>query len=279
MNIEIIKNWFLADGVTILAIIIAVLLVNTFARILIDKTIRRIIKSNSEQDPEAERKREDTLIHAMDGLIRTLAWVVGVMMIISEFGVDIGPLIAAAGVVGVAVGFGGQYLIRDIISGLFIILENQYRVGDVISTGGKSGKVEALNLRLTILRDADGVVHHIPNGEVKIASNMTKHFARVNLSLGVGYDTDIAKLEEVVNKIGEEMEKDPEWSDKILSAPKFIRINEFADSAINVKILGETQPGDKWAVLGELNKRIKIAFDREGIEIPFPQRVVHKAQG
>jgi moderate conductance mechanosensitive channel len=276
MNIEIIKNWFFSEGVVIVAILVGIFLVNTFAHIFIDKTIRKIIKSNSEQDPEAERKREDTLIHATEGLVRALTWIVGLMMIVSEFGVDIGPLIAAAGVVGVAVGFGGQYLIRDIIAGLFIILENQYRVGDVISAGGKSGKVESLNLRITTIRDLDGVVHHIPNGEVKVASNMTKNYARVNFNIGVAYDTDLAKLESVINAVGKSMEEDPDWSDKILSAPKFLRVHEFADSAVVVKILGDTQPDQKWAVLGELKKRIKIEFDKEGIEIPFPQRVLHQ---
>lgn len=278
IDIELIKEWIMDGGIVILGIIVAIFVVNSFSHFLIERGIRRIIKDNSEKDPEAERKREDTLINATSGLVKALTWIVGLMMIISELGVDIGPLLATAGVVGVAVGFGGQYLIRDIITGLFIILENQYRVGDVICVGGKCGMVEGLNLRITTLRDLDGVVHHVPNGEVKTASNMTKNFSRVNLNIGISYNTDLVKVENVINKVGEEIAKDENWSEKIITAPKFLRVHEFAESAIIIKILGETQPDQKWAVLGEMRKRIKIAFDSEGIEMPFPQRVIHQVK-
>lgn len=273
--ILLVKDWGIEHGIMIIGIVVVVLLINAFSHIGIERAVRRVIRSDSDPDPKSEKKREDTLIKVTHGLVRVMTWIVGVMMIISEFGVDIGPLLAAAGVVGIAVGFGGQYLIRDLIAGLFIILENQYRVGDVIKVGDKSGTVENINLRLTTIRNIDGIVHHIPNGQINTASNFTKNFSRINIDVGVGYNSDIEKVEKIVNKIGEDMMSEEEWSPMILKAPKFTRITDFADSAIIIKILGDTLPGKQWSVAGEVRKRIKIAFDKEGIEIPFPQRVVH----
>lgn len=267
--------FFEAHALKIVLIVIVVFLISRFSTTFIEKIIRKIIRSEKLLSKEAEKKREDTLISVLNATIRVLVWLVGSMMILSELGINIGPIIAAAGVAGIAFGFGGQYLIRDVISGLFIILENQYRVGDVISLNGTTGLVEKINLRLTIIRDLDGTVHHIPNGEVKIASNLSKEFSRVNINLGIAYESDLEKVERVINKIGEELILDPAWKDQIISAPKFSRVEEFADSAIIIRIMGDTVPLKQWSVSGELRKRIKIEFDREGIEIPFPQRVMH----
>ena len=172
-------------------------------------------------------------------------------------------------------GFGAQFLIRDVIAGMFLILENQYRVGDVVKVGGVSGMVEEITLRKTTLRDLDGIVHHVPNGEIKDASNYSKTFSRVNLDVGVSYSSDIEKVIKVVNMVGKDLAENPEWKGKIIKAPQFLRVDDFADSAVVIKILGDTQPLKQWEVTGELRKRLKIAFDKNGIEIPFPQRVVH----
>ena len=138
--------------------------------------------------------------------------------------------------------------------------------------------VERITVRQTVLRDLDGMVHHIPNGEIKIATNMTMEFSSINLDIGVGYDTDIDKLEQVINDVGIEMQKDKKWREKIIEAPKFERVDGFGDSAINIKILGRTEPMEQWAVTGELRKRLKKAFDKNGIEIPFPQRTIHQTK-
>jgi len=207
-----------------------------------------------------------------------IVWISVILMIISEFGVNIGPLLAGAGVIGLAVGFGAQYIIRDFFTGLFIILENQYRVGDVVCIDTICGTVEDINLRMTVLRDIDGAVHHIPNGEIKIATNKTKGFARINLVIGVAYDTDIDKVKNVINKVGQEIANDPKWKDKIFKAPEFIRIDNLADSSVDIKISGEVKPLEQWDVLGELRYRIKNAFDKNEIEIPFPQRVVRQVK-
>jgi len=226
---------------------------------------------------EAEKKREDTFIAVFDGTANVLIWVTVGLMLLSEIGVEIGPLLAAAGIAGVAIGFGGQYLIRDIISGLFILMENQYRVGDVVCFDSTCGLVENISLRMTTLRDLDGTVHHVPHGEVKKVSNLSKGFSRVNLNIGVSYSANLSQVRDVINQVGEELAKDPDWSAHITKAPAFLRVDEFADSAIVVKVLGDTVPLKQWDVAGELRLRLKIAFDQEGIEIPFPQRVIHTA--
>jgi len=185
-------------------------------------------------------------------------------------------LIAGAGVIGIAVGFGGQYLVRDIITGLFIILENQYRVGDAIEISGTAGKVEDITLRKTVLRDLDGIVHHIPNGEIAMVSNMTQGISRINLNIGVGYETDINRLREIIDTVGEELFEDKEFGQGMLEAPKFLRVDDLGDSSVIVKIIGEVRPGMQWSVSGELRKRILETLRKEKIDIPFPQMVVHK---
>ncbi|MFT5179550.1 MAG: small-conductance mechanosensitive channel [Candidatus Paceibacteria bacterium] len=272
--IKTLEPWFNEHGLKILAILLVGIILKKVANFFIDKLTRKLIRSDMHISQEAEEKREETIIQIFNGTFSVILWLVVTLMIISEFGIDIAPLIAGAGVIGLAVGFGAQYLIRDIVTGLFIILENQYRVGDTIDIGGKGGTVEDVSLRVTVIRDLDGTLHYVPHGEISTVSNKSKIFSRVNMDIGVSYDADIDHVEKVVNKVGEELAKDPEFSDKITKAPKFLRVNELADSSVMIKILGETKPQRQWEVSGELRKRLKNAFDKEGIEIPFPQVVV-----
>lgn len=261
----------------ILVILIVAFLLRTFSRIFIEKLIRKIIVSDHFFTKEAEKKREDTLVRIINGSISIIVLLIAGLMILSELGIAIGPLLAAAGIAGLAFGFGGQYLIRDVISGLFIILENQYRVGDVVCFDGTCGLVEDVSLRMTSLRDLDGTVHHVPHGEIKKVSNLSKYYARVNLNIGIAYSSDLEKVISVVNQVGKNLADDPQWKEFIIKPPQFLRVDDFADSAIIIKILGETKPIKQWDVAGELRKRLKMAFDKEGIEIPFPQRVIHSA--
>ncbi len=268
-----ILGWISTNGVKVLLIIVVATVAHYFVGRLIKSVIKRLIKQGP-YSKEAEEKRENTLIQVMAGAANIAIWISAGMMIMSEFGIAIGPLLAAAGVAGLALGFGGQYLIRDIISGIFILLENQYRAGDVVCFNDTCGLVENVSLRMTTLRDLNGTVHHVPHGEVNIVSNQSKVFSRININIGVAYDAPLEKVIKVVNEVGEEMAKDPAWSNLIIKQPKFLRVEEFADSAVVVKILGDTQPSKQWEVAGEFRMRLKIAFDREGIEIPFPQRVM-----
>jgi small-conductance mechanosensitive channel len=263
--------------VKIIVIAVAAWLLDIILSRIIIKAVRIAVVADTNLPPEAEKKREDTLIRIFNGVLRIAVLIIALMMILQEAGLKIGPLLAGAGIVGLAFGFGGQYLIKDIINGLFIIIENQYRIGDVVNIDGTGGSVEDISLRLTTLRDLDGTMHYIPNGDIKRVANLSKKFARINLDIGIAYNSNLEHVIEVINRTGAEMAEDPAYSDFIISPPKFLRVNDFADSAIIVKILGETKPLKQWELTGELRKRLKIAFDKEKIEIPFPQVVVHKA--
>jgi small-conductance mechanosensitive channel len=282
---EITKNWvdriipwLLDHGLKIMVIGVLAYLLNLFLSRIIRRTVRIAVFRDESMSEEAERMREDTLIRIFNGALRIILIILTILMILQEAGLKIGPILAGAGIVGVAVGFGAQYLIKDIITGLFMILENQYRIGDVVNIDGTGGLVQDISLRKTALRDLDGTVHHINHGSITLVSNLSKDFARVNLEIGVAYDTDLEHLIEVINKTGKELAEDPDFKDSVITPPQFLRVNEFADSSIIVKILGETKPLKQWEVTGELRKRLKIAFDKEGIEIPFPQRVIHQAK-
>jgi small-conductance mechanosensitive channel len=268
--------WLLSHGIKIIAVVIIAYLLHLILSRIIKRAVRLAVVRDDMMTEEAEKKREDTLIHIFNGALRLIIVILAILMILQEAGIKIGPILAGAGILGVAVGFGGQYLVKDILTGLFIILENQYRIGDVVNIDGTGGLVQDINLRKTVLRDLDGIVHHIPHGTITKVSNLSKDWSRVNLDMGVGYSTDLEHLIEVINRTGKELAEDPAFKDLIITPPQFLRVNEFADSAIVVKILGDTQPLKQWEVTGELRKRLKIAFDKEGIEIPFPQRVVHQ---
>lgn len=275
---EAIVPWLLEHGIKIVIIAVIAWLLNRIVSRIIIRTVRIAVVAEQNLTEDGEKKREDTLIRIFNGAVRIIIIILAAMMILQEIGLKIGPLIAGAGIAGLALGFGGQYLIRDIISGLFIILENQYRIGDIININDTGGLVEDISLRKTTLRDLDGIVHHIPHGEIKIVSNLSKNFARVNLDMGISYNTDLEHVIRVINQTGKELAEDPSFRDSIISPPQFLRVNDFADSAVVLKILGDTKPLKQWEITGELRKRLKIAFDREGIEIPFPQRVVHQVK-
>jgi small-conductance mechanosensitive channel len=270
---ETIAIWSSEHGFRIIFILILGIFAQYVSKFLIVKAVSRLVKSGRFSHA-AEVKRENTLVSVLGGATNIMIWVVTLLILLSEIGIEVGPVLAAAGVVGIAIGFGGQYLIRDIISGVFIIIENQYRTGDVVCFDATCGLVEEITLRMTTLRDLDGTVHHIPHGEVKKVSNLTKYYSRVNINIGVAYHTNLEHVITVINKVGNDLAEDEQWKESIITAPQFLRVDDFADSAIILKILGDTQPMRQWDVAGELRKRVKLAFDAEGIEIPFPQRVV-----
>jgi len=272
-----ILSWFSNNGLKIAGIIVVVFLINKILQSVIEKLIRRLIVTDHFSSKEAEIKREDTLIKIMNSTVSVLVILIAGIMILQSLGIPIAPIIATAGIFGVAVGFGGQYVISDILSGIFIIIEDQYRVGDVICVGDTCGSVEDISLRMTTIRDLDGTVHHISHSEIKKVSNFSKSYSRINMNIGVAYDSDLELVKSVINKVGEELAKDSNWKDLIINPPHFLRVNDFKDSSVEVKILGETSPGKQWEVAGEIRYRLKTAFDKEGIEIPFPQRVIHQS--
>jgi small conductance mechanosensitive channel len=267
---ETIQRWFLEHGITILIILlVGIALWLVLKRFLPPLLSSTMVKAKGESK-EGIKKRTDTLVSVFLGMGKILIIIIALLMVLSEFGISIGPILAGLGIAGLAISFGAQYLIRDLIAGIFVIFENQYRVGDVAKVADIAGIVEEINLRKTVLRDLDGIVHHVPNGEIRVASNYTRHFARVNLNVSVGYGTDLDQAISVINRVGQELAADDAWSKLIISAPQVLRVDNLGDSGIDIKILGDVRPLQQWAVTGELRKRIKKTFDEEGIEIPWP---------
>jgi small-conductance mechanosensitive channel len=220
------------------------------------------------------RKRMDTLDTLGTGVVRLFIALIAGIMILGELNLDIGPAIAGLGVVGIAVGFGAQSLVRDYLNGALILIENQFSKGDVVTLAGASGEVEDFSLRRTTLRDLDGVVHTIPNGEIRVASNRTRVWARINLDLTIAYGTDIERATVVVNDVGTEMAADPVWRRRVMEAPHVERVAALGEYGITLKVLGLVRATEQWAAGGELRKRLLAAFETHGIEIPRPQRVV-----
>lgn len=275
VNTDVIKNWLIEYGIQI-AIVLVVSIITLF---ILGITGSRIITAIVAQRPSGQseeevKKRANTLSSVLLASGQVLIIIIAVMIILSEF-VDITPALAGAGVVGVAVGLGAQSLIKDLIAGFFIVMENQYRVGDVVNIAGIGGLVEDINLRRTVLRDLDGVVHTVPNSEIKVASNMTKEYSRVNLNISVSYGTDLDHAIQVINRVCKEMADDPQWASLIIKTPEVLRVENLGDSGIDLKVFGDTRPTRQWAVAGEIRKRVKKAFDREGIEIPWPHIKVY----
>ena len=221
-------------------------------------------------------KRANTLIRILRNTLSIVLGLIALLIILDQIGINITAALAGLGIIGVAVGFGAQTLIKDIISGFFILLENQYNVGDVIRVGNIAGGVEEITLRRTILRDLDGARHSIPNGEIRTVSNLTQEWSRAHLNISVAYKEDLDKVMALMRKTWEEMARDPGWSPYIISkTPWLLRVDEFGDSGIVIKLVGETQPMKQWDVMGEFRRRIKKVFDEEGVEIPWPHTKVY----
>jgi moderate conductance mechanosensitive channel len=270
-----VNGWLIEHGPKIgvmTVVIVSLLLVSV---LIIPRVIERAVRnSKTEQSEEEMQKRSDTLIGVVMATVQIAIIFMFVLMLLSELTINVTAILTGAGVVGLAVGFGAQSLVKDIISGLFIILENQYRKGDVIKIAGESGAVEEINLRRTVLRDMDGAYHVVPNGEIRVATNYTKQLSRVNLNISVSYDTDIDRAIQLINSVGKEMAEDPVWAGSIVGPPKALRIDNLGESSVDIKVAGETKPSRQWDVAGELRLRIKRSFDKEGIEIPFPHTKV-----
>lgn len=246
------------------------------------KLIRRIEVIADDGDPTVTselEKRAMTLSRILRQTVLVLVWGVAGMAILAELGVDLKPILAGAGIAGLAVGFGAQTLVKDIITGFFILFENQYRLGDVIETSGVGGLVESINLRTTVLRDIQGRVHVVPNGSVNVVTNFTREWSRALLDMGVAYKEDTDRCYEIMRRVGSEMENDEIWGPKLVGPFEYPGVESFGDSAVVLRMMAKTQPQERWNVLRELRRRIKIAFDANGIEIPFPHRTLYMGEG
>ena len=268
------------DVLPLLLIVVVAIIALRIARIFVHGIVKTLLDRETTEGTAQElsavevAKRMDTLDSLLGSAVRFFILVVAGLMIMGRLGLDIGPAVAGLGVVGIAVGFGAQFLVRDYLNGALILIENQYAKGDVVRIGGVAGTVEDFTLRRTTLRDLDGVVHTVPNGEVKVASNMTRVWSRINQNVTVAYGTDIDKAIAVVDNVGREMAGDPVWKRRVLEAPRVERVADINEYGITLKILGTVRAADQWAAAGDFRKRLLEAFKKHGIEIPHPQRVV-----
>jgi small conductance mechanosensitive channel len=274
--VEIVK----ANVVPIILIVIVAFVMLRASRLFVHGIVKALMDREATEGTAQElsavelKKRMDTLDGLGGNVLRFFIVIIAGLMVLRTFDLDIGPAIAGLGVVGVAVGFGAQNLVRDYLNGALILIENQFSKGDVIRAAGVSGTVEDFSLRRTTLRDLDGVVHTVPNGEITIASNLTRVWARINQDVTVAYGTDIDKAIAVVAEVGKAMAADPNWKRRILEAPVVDRVAALAEYGVTLKILGTVRAPDQWAAAGELRKRLLSAFKANGIEIPRPQRVI-----
>ena len=270
------QDWFVDHGVNILIIIVVGIVLWFILKQALPRLLRRIMaKPKRGESQQGMKKRADTLQAVFIGIGRIVIVLLVILMILTEVGVEIGPILAGSAIVGVALGFGAQWLVKDLIAGIFVLMENQYRVGDVVKVADVIGLVEEINMRKTVLRDLDGIVHHVPNGEIRVASNYSRHFSRVNLDISVAYDTDLDFAISVINRVCTEMTEEEGWKKRFKSVPQVLRVNKLGDSGIDIKIVGDVVPLEQWNIMGQLRLRIKKAFDAEGIEIPWPHTKVY----
>jgi small conductance mechanosensitive channel len=268
------------DILPVLLILVAALVAIRLARVSVRGLVKALLDREASEGTAQElsalelKKRMDTLNSFGGGTLQSFIVMIAGLMMLGQLGLDIGPAIAGLGVVGIAVGFGAQSLVKDYLNGALILIENQFGKGDVIRAAGVAGAVEDFTLRRTTLRDLDGVVHTIPNGEIRVASNLTRVWSRINQDVTVAYGTDIDKAIEVVDKVGREMAGDPTWKRRVLEAPRVERVEALSEYGVTLKILGTVRAADQWAAGGDFRKRLLGAFKANGIEIPRPQRVV-----
>jgi len=271
-----VNNWLRLHGGRFALLFVLGLVLTLGVTIVIPRVINAaVFRSKAEQTEEELNKRAETLASVLTATAQVIIILVFAFMLLSELGLNITPILTGVGVVGIAIGFGAQSLVKDIIGGLFIIMENQYRKGDVVKIADVAGLVEDINLRRTVLRDLDGIVHVVPNGEIRVASDFTKGWSRVNMNISVSYGTDLDHAITVINRVGQELANDPKWAPLILKPPQVLRVDNLGDSGIDIKILGDTKPIEQWNIMGELRLRLKKEFDKEGIEIPWPHTKVY----
>jgi moderate conductance mechanosensitive channel len=289
--VAMVADSFLGAAFRIFLILTIAYVANRVMRRMIKRSVRRLATEGGMSRLGAIRSRAplgDTTpmdigrltmrAETIAGVLRSIGtvaiWSIAVIMILGEFAINLGPLIAGAGIVGVALGFGSQRLVQDFLSGIFMLVEDQYGLGDIVDAGEATGVIEGITLRTTRIRDVEGTVWHIPNGEITRIGNMSQQWARSLLDIGVAYDTDIPFASDVIKRVADDVWRDPQWRALVIDEPDVWGVENFGASEIVIRLVVKTVPGKQFVVNREIRKRLKAAFDEEGIEIPFPQRTV-----
>jgi small conductance mechanosensitive channel len=273
---EFFKNiaaWLTTSGIKVLGILIALVILSQMSRWIV-KWLEKMIPEKDPLQAAEVKKRAHTLGNILRHALLIVIYFIALLMILGELGIQLGPLLATAGIGALAIGFGAQSLVKDVISGFFIILENQYRIGDAIEVAGVSGLVESVSLRRTVLRDLEGKVHTIPNGEIKIVSNLSKEWARSVLDVAISYREDVDQVIDLLEQIGRELEAEEPWKNVILEPLQIFGVEKFEESQLVIRVAVKTIPLKQWEVGRELRRRVKNRFDEKGIPAPYPYRVL-----
>ncbi len=263
-----VMGWLSSVGLRILIVIVIAFI----AIWLLKKLTFRLVKAfGREGKSDAYYKRLNTMKSVTGNVVSLVVLAIALITILGELGIAIGPILTAAGVVGVAIGFGSQRLVQDVISGFFILLDDQIRVGDVVNVAGKGGLVERVTLRMTVLRDLAGSVHYVRNGHIDVVTNMTQEFSFALMDIGVAYRENVDTVIEVIKEVAATLRaEDSPLKDDILEDIEILGVDKFADSAVVIKARIKTKPIRQWAVMREFNRRLKLTFDEKNIEIPYP---------
>lgn len=275
---EKLQLWAITDLPPILITTVLFIVLYQILRLILRKLKLNILNKNSDSTNVStleEKKRSETLVGILEKILKVSLWIVYLLMILNKFGVNVGPLLASVGFVGLALGFGAQELVRDMISGFFILLEDQIRNGDVAIINGTGGLVEKIDLRTITLRDFSGVVHIFQNGKIDTLANMTKEWSAMVLDIGVAYKENIDYVLEVMAQVSKELEEDEEYGKLIIEPIEVLGVDALASSSVNIKVRIKTKPISQWYVGRAYRKKIKETFDEKGIEIPFPHQTIY----
>ncbi|UCE19357.1 MAG: mechanosensitive ion channel family protein [Gemmatimonadota bacterium] len=259
--------WFLSSGLKIILIAFVTLIIIKVVSLFTSRLTELFSKRRVDEE---SKKRAATLSSVIKNLLIVVILVIALITVLGEIGIEIGPILAAAGIVGLAVGFGAQSLVKDVINGFFILLEDQIREGDIVQIAGKGGLVERVTLKMTVLRDLAGTVHFIPNGHIDVVSNMTKGYSRYIFDVGVAYRENVDEVIDVMKEVDEDLRNDPDYKDDILEPIEILGLDKFDNSAVIIRARTMTKPSKQWRVGREFNRRLKRVFDERNIEIPFP---------
>lgn len=271
-------DWAITDLPGIIIMIIALIIFLRVLKFSIYR-FRRILVRRAEKDEKVDtveaEKRINTLTGIVQGAVRIALYTIFIIMLLSKFGINVGPILASAGILGLAVGFGAQELVRDYISGFFMLLEDQVRTGDVAIINGTGGVVEKIELRTITLRDLNAVVHIFQNGKINTLSNMTKEWSAMVFDIGVAYKEDVDQVMEIMKQVGDDLQNDPYFGQKIIEPLEIMGLDNFGSSALIIKARLKTKPIMQWETGREYRRRLKIAFNKNNIEIPFPHTTVY----
>jgi len=268
-------DWLAGDGARIAGIIVAALIIDFALHRIVPQALRLAVERRLAEMPGDEvGQRVQTLSSVFTGTGRAIIALVALLTMLPLAGINIGPLLAGAGITGLAIALGAQALVRDTINGVFLLVEDQYRRGDVVRIAEVTGTVEEITLRRTLLRDQDGVLHSVPNGTVSVVSNFTRDFARVNIEVRVSYGEDLTRVAGIIDGVGKALAEDAKYRALISEAPRTARVESVGDAGVVITVSALTRPAARWEVAGELRLRLADAFVAEGVRVPFPPQAI-----